>query len=89
MSASTAAGEPRKSASTAPSDRLRTQPETFNLSAREARELAIAHALDGAFDEDAANGHEFVWHGPGTVEARRTCGPSPLARHELGGAHEA
>ena len=42
---------------------------------RAARELAIADALDGAFDEDAANDREFVWHGPGTVEARRTYGP--------------
>ena len=33
ISASTRAGGPRTSASTAPSDRLRTQPETFSLSA--------------------------------------------------------
>jgi hypothetical protein len=33
ISASTPGREPRTSASTAPSDRLRTQPETFNLSA--------------------------------------------------------
>src|SRR5271166_1169979 len=39
---------------------------------RAARELAIAHALHGAFDQDAANEGEFVGHGRGIFKARRT-----------------
>jgi hypothetical protein len=62
-SASTASLGPQISASTVPSDRLRTQPVTTSLRSRATAEFAIADALDVAFDQSAWDNGASFGHG--------------------------